>query len=120
MVNAEKFRIVLNRLLDDAQTDGRPFLALTAGELHRTVGRYPGPRHQIPNCCSVMKSEMGDGDAIIAASPSGVGASLKIRYRLPRADGNSKEFSVGTGEHLPQEGRGMALRTPVPEGPQIH
>ena len=85
MVNAEKFRIVLNRLLDDAQTDGRPFLALTAGELHRTVGRYPGPRHQIPNCCSVMKSEMGDGDAIIAASPSGVGASLKIRYRLPRS-----------------------------------
>ena len=86
MVNAEKFRTVLNRLLDDVQPAGRPFLLMTAGELHRTVGRYPGPRHQIPNCCTVMKSEMGNGDAIIAAPPSGVGASLKIRYRLPRSN----------------------------------
>lgn len=38
MVNAEKFRTVLNRWLDDAQTAGRPFLELTAGELHHAVG----------------------------------------------------------------------------------
>lgn len=35
MANAEQFRTALNRLLAEAQKVGRPFLELTAGELHR-------------------------------------------------------------------------------------
>ena len=86
MVNAEQFRTVLNRWLEDVQKARQPFLELTAGELHRAIGGYPGSHHQIRNCCSVMKSEMRSGDEIIEAPPSGEGASLKIRYSLPRSN----------------------------------
>lgn len=89
MANAEQFRTALNRLLAEAQKVGRPFLELTAGELHRAVGGYPIPshserNHSMRNCCSVMKSEKRSDDETIVAPPSGQGASLKIRYRLPR------------------------------------
>lgn len=84
VVNAEKFRTVLNQKLEMAQNVGLSFIELTAGELHRAVGEYPGPHHQMANCCRVMKSEKGSVDETIYPPPSGVGASLKIRYRLSR------------------------------------
>jgi len=36
-------------------------------------------------CCEgVMYAEMGDGDRVASASSMGKGATLKIRYRLPK------------------------------------
>ena len=41
-------------------------------------------RKQIPACCSVMYTEMQEGDEVMEEPLSGQGASLTIRYRLPR------------------------------------
>ena len=82
--NAEDFRRELRSRLEDAHARGDDHLEITSGELHRAVGNYPGD-HRMRNCCRVMKSEMTDGiDEILHEPPSGQGASLRIRYKLPR------------------------------------
>jgi 5-methylcytosine-specific restriction protein A len=80
----EDFRQVLQRSLDDAQRQGKEFLIVTAGDLHRRVGGYPGPNHRMPACCGAMRSLMRDGDQRVAGPDKGNGASLSIRYHLPR------------------------------------
>jgi hypothetical protein len=78
------FQRVLDELLDDAVTTGQPSLDLSAGELHRRVGGYPGRLHRMPLCCEVMRSAMGPDDVVLEQPPSGKGASLRIRYDLAR------------------------------------
>lgn len=56
-------------------------LTVRAGDLHRAVGGYPGRDHRMPVCCAVMRAAMAPGDEVLAAPPSGLGASLTIRYR---------------------------------------
>jgi 5-methylcytosine-specific restriction protein A len=48
------------------------------------VGGYPGENHRMPVCCEVMRSTMAPGDQVVETPPSGKGAALTIRYRLPR------------------------------------
>jgi len=38
----------------------------------------------MPVCCNVMLSEMSNEDVIVSKPPKGQGASLVIRYKLPR------------------------------------
>jgi 5-methylcytosine-specific restriction protein A len=57
---------------------------ITAGSLHRVVGGYPGTNHRMPICCQVMYDTMGPDDEVVTSPPSGKGASLRIRYQLPR------------------------------------
>ncbi len=57
---------------------------INAGELHRKLGVYPSRNHSMPNCCNAMWQEMVDGDEIVKKPPRGNGATLTIRYRLPR------------------------------------
>ena len=80
---AYDFRQALFSRLGEAQEDGARYLDITAGELHRTVGGYPG-NHRMPNCCQVMRSTMHPGDSILAEPRKGAGASLAIRFLLPR------------------------------------
>lgn len=82
--NAEDFRARLDLLLDEADSVGQTYSILTASDLHRQVGGYPGLNHRMANCCQVMLGRMQPGDQILEAPPSGKGASLTIRYRLPR------------------------------------
>jgi hypothetical protein len=46
---------------------------------------YPGIDHKLPSCCRVMRSMMRSADEIVRSSPKGYGATLTIRYHLPRA-----------------------------------
>ncbi|RLI39941.1 HNH endonuclease [Candidatus Bathyarchaeota archaeon] len=78
------FQRVLNSIFNQAESKGLKFVDVTAGDLHRKVGGYPGPNHRMPLCCSVMKQNMQEGDIILYQPPSGQGASLRIRYKLPR------------------------------------
>jgi 5-methylcytosine-specific restriction protein A len=55
-----------------------------SGNLHQRVGGYPGKDHRMPVCCDVMYAEMRPSDSIITKPNSGKGASLVIRYCLPR------------------------------------
>ena len=84
MPTKEEFRNALKARLRRAALLGAEHLDVNSGELHRTLGGYPGARHQMPSCCEAMYSEQGVGDEIIAQPPKGRGASLTIRYKVPR------------------------------------
>jgi hypothetical protein len=81
---AEDFQSALDRMFSSAQQAGNPFIELKSGDLHRSVGGYPGRNHRIPMCCGVMKRNMKPGDQIVRQPPSGVGATLIIRFTLLR------------------------------------
>jgi hypothetical protein len=82
--DVDRFREALERELRKASTAGLETVAIRAGNLHRSVGGYPGPRHAMPTCCAAMHAAMEIGDRVVEAPPSGKGASLTIEFRLPR------------------------------------
>jgi len=84
------FESALSRLFRRAEEDGRPYIDINSGELHRRVGGYPSRNHRMPLCCDVMKKNMQTGDQILEKPPKGKGASLTIRYKLPRRERMSK------------------------------
>ena len=75
------FRSELERILLEARGGS---VEVNSGELHRRVGGYPDNSHRMPVCCSVMRAAMKSDDKIISSPPEGNGASLTIRYILPR------------------------------------
>ncbi len=72
-----------------ALEDGKTSINVNSGELHRALGGYPGPNHRMPVCCDAMYQEMRAGDQILNAPAKGKGASLTIRYLLPRPGGDT-------------------------------
>lgn len=84
MPTADDFREALDTKFAAAAQRGLPSLTVRAGDLHAELGGYPSTRHRMPVCCAVMREKMTDGDRIVAAPPSGNGASLEIQYFLPR------------------------------------
>jgi hypothetical protein len=85
MPTADEFRAELAAQIDRALKQGRPHVEVNAGELHRTLGGYPGQSHHMPICCSVLREEAHIGNAeVVYETPSGAGAALTIRYMLPR------------------------------------
>ena len=81
---AAAFGAALAELFDEATRSGAKFIDVSGRDLHLLVGGYPGPLHAMATCCSVLRSTMKDGDVVMAAPTMGVGASLRIRYALPR------------------------------------
>jgi len=81
---SEDFEKGLKDILLDAQQQGKNFVDIKSGDLHRVVGGYPGYNHRMPICCNVMKKNMRYLDQILDEPPKGFGASLVIRYKLPR------------------------------------
>lgn len=79
-----EFEDVLKEIFHIAQMKGSSYVVMTAGELHRRVGGYPGRDHRMPVCCNVMRRMLQKGDEILDEPMKGTGASLKIRYKLPR------------------------------------
>jgi 5-methylcytosine-specific restriction protein A len=78
------FEDALAARLRIAQRAGLSFLDVVSGDLHREVGGYPGTEHRMPVCCSVMERQMVPGDRVVRRPPKGKGATLTIRYKLPR------------------------------------
>lgn len=81
---SDAFRRELRVRWTRAQELGAPYIDINAGQLHRCVGGYPGPDHRMPVCCAVLRSEMVAGDRVVQEPPKRQGASLTIRYQLPR------------------------------------
>jgi hypothetical protein len=67
-----------------ASQQSAKFVDIESGDVHRKLGGYPGRNHRMPACCEVMKRLMGPRDTVLADPPKGQGASLVIRYALPR------------------------------------
>lgn len=88
MPTADDFRVEMYRMMNEAMHEGRETAEINAGDLHRRVGGYPGRNHRMPVCCEVMRGALAPdaGDAILDEPPSGQGASLTIRYVLPRPE----------------------------------
>ncbi|MXY35106.1 MAG: HNH endonuclease [Boseongicola sp. SB0664_bin_43] len=82
---AEDFRAALRNRFERATEAGKKSLEVRSGELHKEVGGYPGLDHRMPTCCDVMRGEMTKADELVSAPPKGKGASVVIRYRLPRS-----------------------------------
>lgn len=78
------FEHALDILLAEAMQMGKAHVDVVAGELHRRVGGYPGPNHRMPVCCAAMRRLLSDGDSVLHSPPSGRGASLAVRYSIPR------------------------------------
>ena len=77
----EDFEKALEELIVEAKNQGSENVYVSSGDLHRKVGGYPGSNHRMPICCGVMKKRKGVNDVIVNSPPSGIGASLEIRYK---------------------------------------
>lgn len=77
----QDFQNHLNEIFISAQNKGFQFVDVKSGDLLKRVGAH---NRRMPICCSVMKNNMRTGDKILHEPPSGQGASLIIRYKLPR------------------------------------
>lgn len=85
MPTAEEFREQLLEVFRIAEQNHQASVVIKAGDLHRALGEYPNRKTQrMPVCCGVMRSAMHKGDVIVYAPPKGKGATLTIRYALPR------------------------------------
>ena len=87
ITRTEECAQVLRRKLKRAETSGMMHLDIRASDLHQEVwgpDSYPGPSHRIPVVCSAMDMLRKDGDVYRNRPPKGKGASLEIRYLLPR------------------------------------
>lgn len=90
------FEATLAEAFTQAERAGQPHIDIQAGELHRDVGGYPGSNHRMPTCCGAMREAMQDGrDEILKEPEGGKGASLRIRYQLPRFGGDDGEGKSG-------------------------
>ena len=78
------FQNELDDIFRRAQQQNLQEIIVKSGDLHRRVGGYPSSNHRMPVCCQVMRSNMRSGDQILAAPPKGDGATLVVRYRMPR------------------------------------
>ena len=78
------FVTVLRKLLQDEAKAGKSSVDVRAANLHTEVGVYPARGHSMPTCCTVMYEEMQPGDEILLTPPGGKGATLLVRYKLPR------------------------------------
>jgi len=81
---ASDFQRALQDILDSAERDGKAYVEVVSGGLHRLVGGYPGSNHRMPVCCRIMRRMMQSGDEVVNEPPKGAGATLIIRYHLPR------------------------------------
>jgi hypothetical protein len=81
-VFSEHFREELLGQMSRAAARGAKNILVNSGELHCSLGDFPGANHQSTACCEVMEGEMKAGDVLVVDKSNGWG--LTIRYMLPR------------------------------------
>ncbi len=83
-ITATTFEQELLNIFRQATNTGKSYIDVKSGDLHRRVGGYPSNNHRMPICCSILRKHFRNGDTVISSPPSGQGATLIIRYLLPR------------------------------------
>jgi hypothetical protein len=84
MPTPEDFQRELDSIFASAQREGKSAIEIKSGDFHRSVGGYHRHNHRMPSCCRVMRRNMKPGDEILQQPPKGAGATLIIRFKLPR------------------------------------
>lgn len=85
--NTENFEKRIQEIFMVSEKMKLSFIDIVAGDLHTEMGGYPAPegKHAMPSCCNAMKKfYIVEKDEILHEPPKGQGATLFIRYRLPR------------------------------------
>lgn len=80
-INIDTFRSALRKKFSESGGDS---VVVTSRELHVLVGGYPSRNHRMPTCCRAMREAKQSGDEEIDGPQKGNGATLTIRYLLPR------------------------------------
>jgi hypothetical protein len=94
------FEKALNAWFREAEQEEIPFVDIRADDLHARVGDYPGPFHRMATCCEVMYEHyLPSVDKILQFPPKGKGASMEIRYALPRTQINPEKNKKITPPH---------------------
>jgi hypothetical protein len=83
MVSTDHFRHELLAQLGRASSAGRITVLINSGELHRSLGGYPGSTQGMPSCCDAMQDEIKPGDTLLVERANGAG--MTVRYLLPRS-----------------------------------
>jgi hypothetical protein len=78
------FQQELDRIFQAAQDQRLSYIDVVSGDMHHELGGYLGKDHRLPLCYDVMHRNMQAGDEILQSPPKGQGATLMIRYRIPR------------------------------------
>jgi len=89
-LTAADFHHELYRRFDAAAARGEEQIEVTAGELHKTLKAS----NRLSMCSNAMYDMQNIGDAILSVPSGGVGASLLIRYSLPRERGIDLDKSI--------------------------
>ncbi len=84
MPTMDDFRSFIAAAFSDAKNAGQTSITLKSGDVHRQLGGYPSSNHQMPSCCNAMIEATKAGDDILHQPPKGKGATLTIKYRIPR------------------------------------
>ena len=84
MRDRAEFAFELGRIIGHAEEKGDVHIDVSSGDLHRRVGGYPGHDHRMPVCCGAMRHCMDSRDTILSEPPKEDGATVVIRYVLPR------------------------------------
>lgn len=88
--SAKQFRDKIYDIFQNVTIEGKQFVDIKAGVLHKAMGDYPNPKlHRMNSLCNVMLAEFIPklGDKILSAPKKKHGASLAIRYVIPRNKG---------------------------------
>lgn len=82
----KEFRTLVSQKLLAAQKQGKLFIDLNAGDLHREAGGGTGNDVRVATCVSAMKQAINEekGDKVLSEPPAGAGSSVTIHYKLPR------------------------------------
>lgn len=84
-ITKDTFISELRKIFQRETESGSTEVTITASELHRIAGNYPGENHRIPLCCSAMRELFDEKkDIIISESKKDNNALLTISYALPR------------------------------------
>ena len=82
MPNKEDFIKEIQRLKQEAREKGLEYVDIISGDVHRTLGGYPGKNHRMRTCCEAMYELMESKDDVRYAPGSSYGATVEIRYYL--------------------------------------
>lgn len=77
-MGSKEIKAFIDRQLVEAKADGREYLQLVSGSIHKQLGL----KNRMPQVCDAMYKRMGSKDQIIKTTPSGKSSTITIRYNL--------------------------------------
>jgi hypothetical protein len=80
--SAWEFQNRLMAILNGARENGKGYVDVESGNLHRQVAGDPNSNQRMPVCWDVMRRMMRAGDSVIEEPTAGQGTKLIIRYIL--------------------------------------